>query len=179
MLFVELAKDLALLLDRNIWFFLFGRLRRALERLLDVFVADRPKSYRAAEQARQLIARFLGAFLRCGLEHDAFFFENHRADTALETAGRLEPDIAVVALIDDIVTVRQGPDRRAAVQQIEYDFGEYKRLSVTGNKLRAGLQRDPFQPQLMKDRRHLFEEVGKTFNGKFMRENLVRLPEAL
>ena len=42
-----------------------------------------------------------------------------------------------------------------------------------------GRQRDAFQPELMEDWRHPFEEVGDLFIRKLMREYLVRLSEAL
>ena len=60
----------------------------------------------------------------------------------MKIAGRLEPNVTAVAMIDDIVAVRERADRRLPVQQIEYDFGEDKRFAIAGDELRTGRERD-------------------------------------
>jgi hypothetical protein len=57
-----------------------------------------------------------------------------------------EPNVTAVAVIDDIVAIREGTDHRCPVQQVEYEFGEDERFAIAGDELRTGRERDAFQP---------------------------------
>src|SRR5690242_3243518 len=146
MILIIFAENFALLFDGNIRLFRLAGLWRALECLLDVFVTDRAKPDSPVQQTRQLISRFFGAFLRSGLKYDSLLFDDDRADAALNIAGGLEPNVAAVALINEIVAIREAVNCRLPIKKIEDCLGKDKRLSVTGDELRTGRQRDAFQP---------------------------------